>query len=254
MYMQVADRLAKEITSGAYAPGSLLPSETELIKRFGVSRPTVRAAIAELRSMGLVESHHGKGTMVRSTNTPTAALSRTVSKTGKRYSTPELIEREQPAVTRTHLTGTIAELLGQDSHDAADAFSADWSMADPNTGARFTHRVIIPMHIAAEVPPLADTPDAPVTELYAHLAAAGHELWWCEYVTARVPLPDERAALGLTDASPILVTYRITYNADDHPLICEELHTAASKTHLAFRITTEKASPKRPTRSRGGSV
>ena len=65
VYQQLADQLAEDIANGVYAPGSKLPSETELIETYGVSRPTVRQAGAELRKMGLVVSEHGKGSFVR---------------------------------------------------------------------------------------------------------------------------------------------------------------------------------------------
>ena len=49
-----------------------------------------------------------------------------------------------------------------------------------------------------------------------------------EHVTARTPYPDERTALGLNDASPLLITYRITADAgQDRPLLWEELKAPA---------------------------
>ncbi|MEU8785318.1 GntR family transcriptional regulator [Streptomyces sp. NPDC048637] len=246
IYMQVADQLAQAIKAGEYEAGSKLPSETELMDTYGISRPTARAAVSELRTMGLVESRHGRGTFVRPQNAPTSALARTISRSGKRYGVPELAEKEKPCVTRVHVLGTHAELLQRREEDADDAFSADHLMTDPDTGARISHRVIIPLDVASEAPTLAETPDAPVTDLYAHLAEAGHTLTWQEFVTARTPLPDEREVLGLTDASPILITYRVTYGTDDRPLMCEELHTAAARSRLVYRITPEKAPSKRP--------
>ncbi|MEV0368275.1 GntR family transcriptional regulator [Streptomyces sp. NPDC050636] len=249
MYLQVAGRLAQAIKEGEYKPGSKLPSETDLMERYGISRPTARAAVAELKTMGLVESRHGRGTFVRPTAAPTSALVRTITRSGKRYSIPELEKREEPGVTRTHLTGTYAELFRRREDDAADAFSADHSMVDPASGARVSQRVVIPIDVASEAPALAEAPDAPVADLYAHLEKAGHELSWQEYVTARTPLPDERQALGLSDASPILITYRVTYGNDDRPLLCEELRTAATS-RLAYRIVPEKAPAKRPRTAR----
>ncbi|WP_432143083.1 GntR family transcriptional regulator [Streptomyces sp. bgisy084] len=246
IYMQVADQLAQAIKEGEYEAGSQLPSETELMKAYGISRPTARSAVSELRNMGLVESRHGRGTFVRPKTAPTSALARTISQSGKRYGVPELVEKEKPGVTRVHILGTHAELLQRREEDAEDAFSADHLMTDPGTGARISHRVIIPLDVASEAPALAETPDAPIPDLYAHLAKAGHALTWQEYVTARTPLPDEREVLGLTDASPILITYRVTYGTDDRPLMCEELHTAAARSRLVYRITPEKAPAKRP--------
>ncbi|WP_344447388.1 GntR family transcriptional regulator, partial [Kitasatospora nipponensis] len=65
-YLQIADDIAAQIRSGALAPGAAVPSETELMARYGVASGTVRKAIAELRTMQLIETHHGRGSFVRS--------------------------------------------------------------------------------------------------------------------------------------------------------------------------------------------
>ena len=61
---QVADLLAREIRGGHLDPGEKLPTEQELIGRFGVSRTVVREAMASLRSQGLVVSRQGSGVFV----------------------------------------------------------------------------------------------------------------------------------------------------------------------------------------------
>lgn len=57
---QVAERLLGEILDGSFSPGSSLPSEVELVERFGVSRVVVREAIRALQVRGLVEASQGK--------------------------------------------------------------------------------------------------------------------------------------------------------------------------------------------------
>jgi DNA-binding GntR family transcriptional regulator len=64
LYLQVANVLKDEIVSGAYAVGSLLPTEDRLCKRFAVSRYTVREALRLLREDNLVSSRRGAGTTV----------------------------------------------------------------------------------------------------------------------------------------------------------------------------------------------
>lgn len=64
-YLAVAQMLSKAITSGEYGVGSLLPTETELCERFGVSRHTIREALRKLRDLGLVTRHQGVGTRVQ---------------------------------------------------------------------------------------------------------------------------------------------------------------------------------------------
>lgn len=58
------DRLTEEITSGRLAPGQKLPTETEMIAAFGVSRTVVREAVAALKAEGLVEPRQGAGVFV----------------------------------------------------------------------------------------------------------------------------------------------------------------------------------------------
>lgn len=62
---QVREQLLAAIESGEFAPGSLLPSERVLCATFGVSRVSVREAIAGLEAMGLVTVQHGRGAFVR---------------------------------------------------------------------------------------------------------------------------------------------------------------------------------------------
>ncbi|MHB8452803.1 MAG: GntR family transcriptional regulator [Mycobacteriales bacterium] len=64
LYVQIRDRLVDAITQGQLAPGARLPSEPELVARFGVGRPTVRQAIALLRQDGWVLTRRGFGTQV----------------------------------------------------------------------------------------------------------------------------------------------------------------------------------------------
>ena len=56
--------LAAEIAAGILSSGSRLPTEDQLIERFAVSRTTVRKAVENLVSRGLVEIRRGKGTFV----------------------------------------------------------------------------------------------------------------------------------------------------------------------------------------------
>src|SRR6266404_2450149 len=64
LYSQVETVLASEISDGDLNVGDQLPTEDSLISRFGVSRITVRRAIQNLVSRGLVEIRRGKGTFV----------------------------------------------------------------------------------------------------------------------------------------------------------------------------------------------
>jgi len=63
-YRMIADHLAEEIRAGTLPLGSSLPTESELTRRFRVSRHTARNAVQLLREQGMVHSRRGKGTFV----------------------------------------------------------------------------------------------------------------------------------------------------------------------------------------------
>ena len=64
LYEQLKFALKEMISSCALGPGDAIPTETELCKRYDVSRITVRRAITELEDEGVLEKRHGKGTFV----------------------------------------------------------------------------------------------------------------------------------------------------------------------------------------------
>lgn len=64
LHEQVRNTLLFEIETGVFSDEGKLPSEPELCERFGVSRITVRRAVADLEEMGMVTRRQGRGTFV----------------------------------------------------------------------------------------------------------------------------------------------------------------------------------------------
>ena len=64
-HREISRQLLAEIAVGKYRPDGRLPSETQLVKRFGVSRPAVARALRDLQTEGLIERRAGSGTYVR---------------------------------------------------------------------------------------------------------------------------------------------------------------------------------------------
>lgn len=62
---EVFDRLKAMIVGGECSPGETLPSERELMARFGVGRPAIREAMQALANLGLVTISHGERARVR---------------------------------------------------------------------------------------------------------------------------------------------------------------------------------------------
>jgi GntR family transcriptional regulator, transcriptional repressor for pyruvate dehydrogenase complex len=68
-YHQVAEQIQRLIAQGVLRPGDRLPAERDLAAQLGVSRSSVRDAIRTLEVTGLLESHHGRGTVIRDLST-----------------------------------------------------------------------------------------------------------------------------------------------------------------------------------------
>ena len=64
LYLSLASIIENKIVSGQYEPGSQLPTEDELTKRFNVSKITVRNALLRLEMDRLIVRRWGKGNFV----------------------------------------------------------------------------------------------------------------------------------------------------------------------------------------------
>src|SRR5688500_6480072 len=64
LYYQVQHTISQRISRGEYAPGTQLPSESELSRELGVSRVTVREALRVLAQENVLVKVQGRGTFV----------------------------------------------------------------------------------------------------------------------------------------------------------------------------------------------
>ncbi|MEU9076071.1 GntR family transcriptional regulator [Kitasatospora sp. NPDC048538] len=248
LHKQVAAAMRQAIAAGEWPPGTQLPTETDLAEKYGVSRPTVRLAVAALRGEGQLDVKQGRGTFVRPTvHGPADTMERTVTLRGSQYETPVdawFGHGEEPTVYRTRTDAITAPLLDMDEGEAM--FACDRLITDPAGNGRALHRLLLPMERITGTP-LAKEPGVAPAEAYATLAAAGHEPTWRERVSARIPQPDEREALHLSEAAVLLVVHRVTYDRPSGlPLLLEETRLGAETSAVTYDIEATK--PKRATR------
>jgi GntR family transcriptional regulator len=247
LHKQVARAMRQSISSGEWSPGTKIPTETELAGLYGVSRPTVRLAVAALRSEGQLDVTQGRGTFVRATaHGPTSTIDQAITQHGKRFETPTDLwfsGGEQPTVYRARTDSMTGPWLDMETDELL--IGCDRLITAPDGGTRALHRLWLPME-GIEGTPLAKTPAVTPGQAYAVLTTAGHQLTWREQVSARVPQPDEREALGLTEASVLLVVHRVTCDrADGRPLMLEETRLGAETAALAYAIEA-RHEPERP--------
>ncbi|MEA3321855.1 MAG: GntR family transcriptional regulator [Bacillota bacterium] len=64
IYLQIIDRISKEIVRGVLKPGDKLPSVREMAIQSGVNPNTIQRTYSEMERMEIVETKRGQGTFV----------------------------------------------------------------------------------------------------------------------------------------------------------------------------------------------
>lgn len=238
-FRQVAADLREKITSGRLAPGEQLPSERDLVEKYGVSRPTVRDAVNMLRSEGLVTSEHGRGVFVR----PPTSIRRLARSRLSR----DARERDRGAFLADAAAGGFTPSTSvKVSFEEADARVAGYLAI--NAGAEITvrDRVMradgLVVQLAVSRLPRELTRDTAIEQIdtgsggtYARLEEAGHRpASFVEHVGARMPTPDEASLLQLAEGVPVVTVTRVACREDGTPLELNDMILAADRYQLSY--------------------
>ncbi|MER5317806.1 GntR family transcriptional regulator [Streptosporangium roseum] len=227
-YAQLVQALQRRIESGDYPPGSLLPSENQLINEFGVSRPTVVAALRVLREQGWIDSQQGKGRFVR----------------GR----PAMASAEQPRPGQAYLTAPEAASAGEVVETAAVAvpnrIAALLGLA-PKTKAFLRRRLVSrdgePTEVVSVWVPLELSEGTDLTSaeslpqgLREHLQSRKGVRFdhIVEQITARMPATDEAKQLGMPKNTPLLAVYGAVRDASGQALAVVEVLLPADRHEL----------------------
>lgn len=234
-YRQIAGMLREAINAGQLAAEERLPSEAALIDHFGVARMTVRQAVQELRSEGLVISEHGRGVFVRSSppirRLASDRFARRHRASGKAAFTVEAEKSgytpkvDNIAVTREKPNSVVAERLRLTTDEDVVVRSRRY-LADGRPVE--TAISYIPAEFAKGTK--IEQVDTGPGGIYARLEEAGHKLArFTEEVGARMPTPEERRALQLPAGAPVLTVVRTAYDTNDVAVeVCDTVKVASA--------------------------
>ncbi|WP_042420745.1 GntR family transcriptional regulator [Streptacidiphilus anmyonensis] len=241
LYKQVAAEMRRTIAAGEWAPGQQIPTEDQLCQLYDVSRPTVRQAVASLRTEGLLDAQQGRGTFVRTQ----PASGRTAY---PRDTDPAATgwTSDDPTVTHMRLNADQAVALEIDEGEAA--LCVERLITHEQSGARALHRTILPMERITGTTLAKKPAQTPAKTLTALFMAHG-PVEWRESVTARMPHPDEIAALQLDQPAPLLITNRVTVATESGlPLAVETTATPADAARYTYTLTPAPAPATAPRR------
>jgi GntR family transcriptional regulator len=227
-YRQIADRLRERILRGDFAPEEALPSESELMAEFAVSRPTVRSALSVLKNEGRVHGRQGRGVFVRS---PEPKLHRS----SDRYGRPDLKVGRTPVMVDTAATELPkVELLRFAPESAAPAVAERLALTEGAmilvTALRFSTPDSVLQTSTAYLPydlvkgsPVADPSQQPwLSDTIGNLARLDVRVDRVrEEVVARAPTPQETIDLRLRPGQHVFEIARTMFAAGGPVEACD---------------------------------
>lgn len=205
-YARVKQHLKDELAAGRFPPGAQMPSEAELVARFGVSRMTVSRALRELQSEGFVDRVQGVGTFA-------ARLNRVASTLRIRDLHEEIVERGHRHSARVvrmraeKAAPALAQQLGV--APGATVFRSLIVHAEDGVPLQCEDRCVNPA-CAPEYLMQDFTRITPTHYLFEVTT-----LWRAQFsIEAALPTAEEAALLGIAPGDPCLVVVRRTFSTD----------------------------------------
>lgn len=212
LWQQLVTVLREAIREGELAPDQALPSEAELIDRFGVSRTVVREALAELVREGLIYKIRAKGSFVSPAKPALRFIGSTLGSAA-----------DLQATGRTVTTRVLSIEEGAASEDEAEALRLE-------PGAEVTRLrrlrsvdglpwLLVETALPKDLFPGVAKANLENRSLYEHLrrhygvTPKGADRW----LEAVIPSADDAGLLQLTAGEPALAIESITWSEDGTP-------------------------------------
>ena len=199
--------LQDAISRGHLAPEQKLPGENDLAEQFGVSRVTVRRALAALAEQGLVTRKPGLGTVVKAPSVASSIITADVSNL-----LPHIVRMGKDSQIRMlefaylPASGYVAEKLGLIPGERVQYSVRVRSKA----GEPFSYlTTYVPERVARHF----DEADLSRTPLYALLERSGVKVHRAtQTISAALASPVVSEALQLSQGSPLIALTRVVFD------------------------------------------
>lgn len=226
LWIQAADLITSEISSGVLKPGMRLPPERELCIQLNISRVTLRKALGKLVEEGLLNASHGRGWYVAAT---------AVSKEW-----PNSLESFSETARRMGLTATSRVLTASTFPASID--EAEEFLIAPGTTMFSLDRVRllngVPIaidytRIPSDTVPGFEKIDFTTSSLYEELERAGVSPARADS-TIEARAADDYAAelLDIEVGKPLLVMNQRVVDAADKPLLASKIQYSGERYRL----------------------
>ncbi|MDT0265568.1 GntR family transcriptional regulator [Streptomyces sp. DSM 44915] len=258
-YEEIADDLRRQIEDGTWQPGDRLPSEEELRRTYDKGVPTIRQALAELQTEGLIDKRHGKGTFVR---VPRRAVLRTNERHQWEKSRARELEevRAQTGVTE-HDTGlTVNDLVFSARYHEIEADEELAELFDVPVGTalvervyrtryavepapfNLTHSYLVRDLVAANPDLLDETKEPWPGGTHNQLHTVGIELDQIveEIIAARPPTQDEARELGMAPGMAVIHLRKKCVDVEGRVVELSNITLPGDRTQLKFVTPLER--------------
>lgn len=232
IYYQLYGYLKEAILNGEYRPGDCVPSESKMMEEYGVSRITVRHAIADLEHDGLLKRYRGKGSVVlegKSTNN-----------LNKLYSFSESAYRRGERISYIIISSSVRS----PDIKIARALNIPISERVFELKRLFLLNGRIAGMTNAYLPYWENKRELfkdfdETTSLFKRLMENDVSINYAEETLEVIqPSADIRRALYLDDSVPVVYSEHQTYDADGNVIVYTESHIAANK--FKYTITIKR--------------
>jgi GntR family transcriptional regulator len=246
-YQQLAALLREQIESGDLPEGERVPTETELAERYGASRNTVRLALARLRAEGLLTSHQGKGSFVRSAQPIRyyASLSgsrrrrldadRRMDTFGQQITSLGKVPKQVSTTEVLAADDEIADHLGLESGDEVGVRRrVQYADDQPiQIGNSYYPYPIVQGSKIMDPQDIVEGTDQVLEDLGYIPAFYEDEITW------RMPTSGEATKLHLEQGIPVGRLLRTSYGSDDRPIEVYEVIMPANLHVLLYEVSAE---------------
>ncbi|RSS73309.1 GntR family transcriptional regulator [Streptomyces sp. WAC06614] len=242
-YLQIAEDIVQQIRAGALKPGDQVPSEAEMVDRYGVSGGTIRKAMTEIRASGLVDTRHGKGSYVKARppvrHRSSDRFRRSLRRGGK---AAYLAESEQSGATAKVSIIYIGpmeapeDIAGRLGVDPGTKVLARRRLYFRNGTPVETATSYLPWDVVKDIPELfEENPGG--GGIYARLEDHGHEFAeFVETLQARPAAKAEASELALSPGAPVVHLLRNAVTEEGRVVeVCDTL-MAADQFVFEYRI------------------
>lgn len=211
LYYQLYEILFQSIIGGVYQVGDCIPSETELMNEYGVSRTTARRAMGMLEDEGLVVRRRGRGSEVVALR-PKSSPQHVTGYVRKNFVDRAIPEKRMVSFERLASDDEVARSLGLSK--GVPVFRLERvRMSDD-----------VPFYLEINYLDALAMPDLPEHDfsresLRAFYASAYHISWSHAKEQVSPVVADERMAglLQISVGDPLLCVKRISFDESDAP-------------------------------------